>query len=179
MNNINTKIIIRCLLLVVLAGSTLSNTAMQKRESQKQWEFLFAARTNNSHEVRRLLAEGISNINVQDYSFGTTEGGNYSGLSALMWAAHRGNIDIVDLLLGAGARVDLKSLEGLTAAQIAIARGYPEIAKLIHDRTTPFTLREQSIRDLAKHIKNKKITLEKAKKMLPVDLHQELKNQLK
>ena len=85
-------------------------------------ELLDAARKNNTSEVKKLLEQGVDNLDYQDYqdwSFTRYAGQMYGNLTPLMLGAFYGNLEMVKLLLAAGARTDLKSSEGLTAEQIA------------------------------------------------------------
>src|SRR5207249_4917660 len=53
----------------------------------------------------------------------------WNGRTALMIAAEQGNESAVDALLRAGARRDLKSSEGKTAGDYAVARKHTKIAE--------------------------------------------------
>lgn len=70
----------------------------------------------NPHAVSHLLAAG-ADVNRQ-----STAGNLGGGLTALMWAAYGGQGECARLLLDKGADVDLVSLRGKTARQIAASR---------------------------------------------------------
>jgi ankyrin repeat protein len=61
------------------------------------------------------------------------EGENLTGFTALSHAAETGSIDVVKVLLAAGADPDHMTRDGAKAAEIAEMREHPEIAKLIQD----------------------------------------------
>jgi ankyrin repeat protein len=46
-----------------------------------------------------------------------------------MWSAHRGYAVAVQLLLDAGAQVNVKNRGGYTALMLAEFNGYPEVVK--------------------------------------------------
>ena len=48
--------------------------------------------------------------------------------TALMWAARRGDVELVDALIGVGAQLDLQDDGSSTALMWASYRGYTEIA---------------------------------------------------
>ncbi|HEY9666579.1 MAG TPA: ankyrin repeat domain-containing protein, partial [Coleofasciculaceae cyanobacterium] len=54
-----------------------------------------------------------------------------AGATALMWSAHRGYTEAVQLLLDAGADVTVKNRGGYTALMIAEFNGYPEVVQLL------------------------------------------------
>ncbi len=112
-----------------------------------------AVRKNDLGEVEKILLEGQLDVNFSE-PFGSKDaaGNLYYALTPLMWAAFYGNLPIAELLLKAGARVDLKNPYGLTASDIAIARSHPLIAQLIKERTSfkYRSLREQALQELSK-----------------------------
>lgn len=82
-----------------------------------------AATTGNIEEVRHLLDLGVP-VDWRDGSRLRT---------ALMWAASEGQMNVVQLLLAAGADPSARAM-GATASSIADANGYPEIASYISSR---------------------------------------------
>lgn len=144
-----------CKLIFLTLFSISSLGAMESpnnrpREMQRQTDLGAAVRMNNLEAARKIFQEGPLNVNFV-HPFGaihrhTTEDRirrgqpvleeYYEDLTPLMWAAYKGNQEMVELLLQAGARVDLKNPQGLTASDIAIAMDHPEIAKLIKEKTT-------------------------------------------
>ncbi|MBO4309183.1 MAG: ankyrin repeat domain-containing protein [Clostridia bacterium] len=72
----------------------------------------------------------ISEILVKDYQFDV----NYqtsTGQTALMFAAEKGNIDIVNMLLSHEADKMLTDANGKTAYDYAVENGYTELAELL------------------------------------------------
>ena len=53
------------------------------------------------------------------------------GFTALMWAAARGHIEVVQSLLGAGARSAIQTQKGRTAGDIAVQEGWHDVAALL------------------------------------------------
>ena len=82
---------------------------------------MLAARTNRTTTLA-LLLERDADVNATG-----TEDGN----TALMLAANRGFLDIVRLLLAAGADVNIRAKDGWTALAAAEMVGDAEIAELI------------------------------------------------
>ena len=60
--------------------------------------------------------------------------GNEKGAKALIIAAGEGNIDIVELLLTAGAETNLKDSEGKTALMWAEKEGHHDIVYLLEQK---------------------------------------------
>jgi ankyrin repeat protein len=56
------------------------------------------------------------------------------GLTALLFAAREGDLDSVRMLVGAGARVDLGSVDGSAPLLVAVQNGQYEIARFLLDR---------------------------------------------
>ena len=86
-----------------------------------------AAEAGDINVVRQLLKQG-----------GDPEGRNHFGKSALMVAAMGGHIDIINLLLDAGAKVDTRSGNGGETALVgAIWYKHEEAALLLIDKGAP------------------------------------------
>lgn len=82
-----------------------------------------AARTGNTREVERLVAQGTP-VDARDSA----------GRTALMLAALNGQAAAVQALLTLGAQSALVDGEGLTAAQHARRQGHSGIADLLEAR---------------------------------------------
>ena len=54
-----------------------------------------------------------------------------SGFTALMWACHKGYVDIVTLLLAGGADMSITSQKGCTALSLAKERGDVELINML------------------------------------------------
>ena len=74
-----------------------------------------------SHIVKTLLSQG-ANPDVQDNE----------GYSALMWAVHWGNTDVVRLLVEAGADMSLTNAKGDTALDLADGKGDIDMVDFLH-----------------------------------------------
>lgn len=86
-------------------------------------QLMEAVKANDAARVRDLLASG-ANANARDVY----------GATALMNAAHNGNLDMVNDLLAAGAEVDAKDELGWTALMKAcnnadLDRGFPDVVE--------------------------------------------------
>lgn len=84
-------------------------------------DLLHAAYYGNTLKVKTLLDRGIA-VNFQDKD---------SGTSALQTASQRGRKDIVTLLLGRGAKVNLQNKKGDTALMAAAFNGHVDIVKIL------------------------------------------------
>ncbi len=61
-----------------------------------------------------------------------------NGWTPLMWAAKKGNFDILKMLLGSRAKVNLKSNKGDTALSIAAREGHEDIVSLLLEKNADF-----------------------------------------
>jgi len=68
---------------------------------------------------RRATQRNRADVNAREHRYGDT---------ALMWAAVAGHVDVVRLLIEAGADVRAVDDEGVTALQLARANGHTEVA---------------------------------------------------
>lgn len=73
----------------------------------------------------RILLENGANVNVRDDSWRQT------GRTPLMYAVMQGDAALVQILLGKGARLDLKNKDGHTALSLAEKEGLEYIAQLL------------------------------------------------
>lgn len=152
--NMNTKILnlinmVFSLVSISFIGAMESPQQTRKNEMRRQSALGAATRQSNLPMVRKILQEGPLDVNFSEpIGVNDASGNMYFDLTPLMWAAHHGHQQIVELLLKAGARADLKNPAGLTAYDIAIAVNHPEIAKLIKEKTS---LRYPSLREQALH----------------------------
>ena len=73
--------------------------------------------------VSVLLQEGRATVNLQDHE----------GITALHWACSTGSLDVVQLLINAGADPNLMEVDGgrLTPLDYAIIGGHEEVAQLL------------------------------------------------
>lgn len=77
----------------------------------------------DSKRVRELIDHGAS-LNVQDFNEGDT---------ALHWATRSKDAMIVQMLIDAGAIVDIQNTKGLTALHLAAKHNIHEIAQILID----------------------------------------------
>ncbi len=91
---------------------------------------LHSAVKNNNIVATEILLEQAANPNLI----------NNSGHSPLMIAAYSGNAKIVQLLLAAKADPDKQNKNGYNSAQIAFARNFKEIAQIIRDKSTEYSI---------------------------------------
>ncbi|KAL3088564.1 hypothetical protein niasHT_023182 [Heterodera trifolii] len=75
--------------------------------------------------VERIIAEDANCVNVP----------NKHGWTALMYAAQGGNVDICQLLLQHGARLDVKNGQGQDAYELAKNWGHKRVMDLIKAKT--------------------------------------------
>ena len=111
-----------------------------------------AVRAGKLDEVKRLLASG-ANVNARDavgntpllyaawagnelvtaflLDHGADVNSAQSGPPVLTWAVLAGRTEVVKLLLSAGARVDVRDIDGRTLLHVAARYGYDGIAELL------------------------------------------------
>jgi len=90
-------------------------------------ELFAAARTGDAAKVKTLLENGVAH--------GATD---EAGETALMHAAHAGHLEVVEVLIAAGADVNARSPQGWTALAKAAyngetERGYVEVIEVLHE----------------------------------------------
>ena len=158
-------------------GKTLTIEQAKQKLPTELWEELekylaknsvdlkYAVVQNNINQVKQLLELGVD-INHNLGGGILIKGTMHLDFTPLMWAAYFGNKEIVELLLKAGTRVDIKDSEGATASDIAIMQGHPEIAQLIKEKTTLKSLFELSKQKVLS-IEGGKEALEEIKTELP------------
>jgi len=83
---------------------------------------LMLAAAFHSRHVSKLLLEWGAGVNCRSL---------FGGWTALMWAAHAGCEECLKLLLAAGARMDEKNTQGLTAGAIACRQGHLGILQIL------------------------------------------------
>lgn len=67
---------------------------------------------------------------------GTDVNTQKNGLTALMWASTKGHFDVMQMLVKAGAGIDLKNKEGQTALDIVKEQNKKEIEAFLTSRLT-------------------------------------------
>jgi len=90
------------------------------RKSQHSRELMFAAESGDVFKLNALLAEGID-VNAADER----------GRTALFRAVQLGHLEVVKVLLNAGADVHIKSTKGKSVFDVTSAN-IPEIADLLN-----------------------------------------------
>ncbi len=103
--------------LLVGAGGVLS------QEDVAHLDFFSAIKNDNAAKTRRLLAGGFD-VNAV----------NHRGVSGLGIAAYWNQVEIAELLLGAGADTELRDDYGVTALACAERRGNDKIVEIINDK---------------------------------------------
>jgi ankyrin repeat protein len=103
---------------------------------------LIWAAAQNQPEMIRFLASRGADVNarsaVRDWPRRMTaeerpKDMNRGGMSALLFAAREGHLDVVRTLLGAGAKVDFTDPDGSTALILALMNGHWDTARLLID----------------------------------------------
>lgn len=92
-----------------------------KTPSKELLELVAVLKRNNSFRCLTQLIEPHSDINAQDRD----------GYTALHWAAHFRNINIVAALINSGAEIDIRCDKGCTPLMAASWRGQVEIVKML------------------------------------------------
>ena len=100
--------------------------------SDKNAKLIQASEKGNFADVQAVLTDG-ADINATEVR--EDSGVFVRGLTALMMASANGHTEIVKLLLGKGAEVNVKNTDdGVTALFMASANGHTEIVKLLLDK---------------------------------------------
>lgn len=110
--------------IMLLAAAALA-TALIRRADAPPGPVLLAAAHNDVPKLKRLLASGLridERFTVGSADYNTT---------ALMWAAARGNLEVVQALLDAGAQIDAIDGDGRTALRVAAEHGRDRIVELL------------------------------------------------
>ena len=81
------------------------------------------------HFVEGFIKQGTEDINQRDGTQNTL----------LMTAARRGHLNIVKMLLAAGAKTNLENYNYLTAADLAVENNHTEVVKVLVEAKTPFS----------------------------------------
>jgi len=81
-----------------------------------------ASRKGDTKQVARLLKE--TKIHPDGYK-------GYDGRTSLMAASRKGNLDIVKMLVEAGASLELRTEDGSTPLHNAVASGQVDVVKLL------------------------------------------------
>ena len=129
--NATTKYNDSALFLAVSADSIATGKLLLKRGAevnvQGSWDLspLMEACAMNNADLVRVLLYADANVNAQsnEFNLGTP----------LMIAARKGDVDTVNLLLGFGADVNIRTQYGYTALHFAVSTGNPQLVKLLVD----------------------------------------------
>jgi ankyrin repeat protein len=87
----------------------------------------FAAEVGRPDFVRHIV-QALRNSNANQTLSDILNAQTKTGYTAMMLAVEQGNEDVVDYLLGEGARFDVVSLDGLNALDLAAHSGYASMA---------------------------------------------------
>lgn len=93
---------------------------MVSRNEQLTYPLHIAA-SNNNEEIGKMLIEADANVNAIQAT----------GETPLHFAAQFGNIDLIVSLLEFGADTSIVNMQGLSAADLALEKGYREISEIL------------------------------------------------
>jgi hypothetical protein len=95
-------------------------------------KLILAVQADDLEEVKMLISKG-KRVNVKDR--------NYDGNSPLHFAVENGNLEIAEVLLNAGAKINLKNSEKRTPLMMLDEDATPELVNLLlrHGATVDFT----------------------------------------
>ena len=111
---------------------------------------VYAARVNNMDAVKLFLASTDVGVNSQ----------NRFGNTALISAAEKGNVEMVEYLINNGADIEHQNNEGQTAAMKAVKGNRYYVLKIFLDQNINLNLSDYSgrtIKDMAKQSRDKRI----------------------
>jgi ankyrin repeat protein/serine/threonine protein kinase len=95
-------------------------------DDEEKWTPFFVAIQKASHKSLELLAKTKKGVNQRDGDVGSTP---------LHYAAYKGDLKAVEILLRHGAKPRLKDKEGWTPIELAADRGHRRLAKRMMGRT--------------------------------------------
>jgi len=140
------KIGLAFLVLLLVGGGIFFLSAMKVPNSAADNALIQAAHENNLENVKKALADGANPNAAQNKSkweewFGekTFEEGN----TPLIYAAQAGNIEMINLLLEKGAKVNQQSDDGVTALMMAAHHLRKDCVKLLLDKGADVTLKSK------------------------------------
>lgn len=96
--------------------------------------FFKSAAGANLEQLEALLEKEGADINIKSHP---------CGLTALMIGARAGHIEVVEILIDAGADIDLQNQRGRTALMFASSRGHLDILKLLVSKGADINLKDQ------------------------------------
>ena len=98
---------------------------------QKDIRIIDAVKEQDSQAVLRLIEECVD-LNVQDPQ----------GNTALMWAVHRNNLDIVHILINVGADLDVPDYGQNTPLILAVWKGAEKVAQALISAEADLNMRD-------------------------------------
>jgi len=106
-----------------------------KEIDQKLQDKILAASINRKEQTSRLI-EALNKRNQQEITDSINKGADInakaiSDMTALMWAARKGHIDIVKLLINKGVDVNAVDKYGVAALKVAVMTGNKDIVELL------------------------------------------------
>lgn len=105
-------------------------------QDDKGTELRLAARSGDAEEVRAILDQ-ISGSEALSALLSSSD--NISGNRALHYCSANGHMDVLRLLIEAGAELDYKNLSGSTALHYSAVNGHVECARaLLEAKADPF-----------------------------------------
>ncbi len=111
-----------------------------------------ASRMGKIVYVEALLKKGAKvNASIED---GT---GDWAGYNALLFAAYRGNINIVKLLINNGANVNSKNSSGQTPLIIASSLGHREVVQYLLEKNATINIRDRNGKTALRYTKTNSI----------------------
>ena len=116
-----------CIALAMVANCLLSTAAVAREldgPSPRDWKLLLASEKGDVKQVRTMLDLGASPL-CHDEEFGGTP---------LHWAAYKGHVDTVEILLNRGADINAINKDGRPAIVLAAAMGQTPVVKLLLER---------------------------------------------
>ena len=100
--------------------STMQNTDKDEEIDEKDKTLFDWVKENNLKMAQKELKER-RDVDHRDED----------GMSALHWAADRGNAEMVELLIKAGAKIDAQDSEGQSALHFAASCGHSEVVRVL------------------------------------------------
>jgi TonB family protein len=119
------------LILLFVSGISTATGAQDPNQQLRDW-----AGAGQIKAIQKIMAGGELNVDSRDSD----------GWTALMYAAKGGHDDIVQLLLDAGATVDIENNVKETALHLAATYGRAEAVRLLLDADSDFTAVDASSR---------------------------------
>lgn len=126
------------------------NLTPKKHDNQNQIAQTSNATFNTNETQNQILLEAVQNQDFEKVKTALANSAdantiNPAGITALMFAAMNGHLDIFNTLLEVGANVNIDSAQGETALMFAAGGGHLEIAQILIEKGADVNIQDVEI----------------------------------